>query len=829
MTIDDSKKEFKKFLQEYEALKILDMSESDTRSKIIDKLLITVLGWREQDIEREGHLDSGYYDYKVSLPGFHLVIEAKKQFVEFTLPTKRRRTSLNTLFPENKDVILQIRNYLTDSGIPNGVITNGKQFLIGKFVNNDATSWRNNQCLIFNGFQDIENRFIEFHNNLSRESIVETGNFPFLAEDLNTQSYKIVSTLVDREKEIVRNNLSAEITPLIDYVFGEIFRETTDDNKEFIKECFIENKEIKKNRNEIERLFGDNAPNLAEVIPVANTDGLVSQIEQEINELPVIARDLSPPKPIVIVGSKGAGKTTFINYLFKHKLGESTLANHPYVYVDFRKYFNQDKNFDSNKIAVDILTSLYENYSELQLHSLNVLKRIYIKEIKWRDEGVWKNLRENNKHEYEKKLNKYLSKNSEKSLEHLEALSRYLIRERRIRLLLVFDNADQFDSKIQEKIFLFANSISRTALCGVLVSLREGYYYKWRNSPPFDAFESNVYHITAPRYEEVLQKRIKYTLNKLELNGITTGVSKKGFMVKMDNQNVYEFLFGLNNSLFNEANSSIIDFLNYSTFPNIREGLRLFKLFLVSGYTDVSEYIMRVRYNTKEKQVSIPIHEFFKSIGLHNKLYYNHEISAIPNIFYPTQGSDDHFLKIWVLKFLQRKLDDGGNASKFIQYSILLEYFTNVGYKYVIVNQEVQELLKNEFVLSDDLVSDIEWDNLTSVDKNVCLSAKGSYYLKEAKNRFYYLDLVLQDVPIFSKDHFESIRNVFPLSNDEGIRVLSERVNTVKEFINYLKYKEKEQPRELVNVFGSIVDEILSHGLNKDIDRITKKYPKSDP
>ncbi len=826
MTIDDSKKEFESFLNDYELLKVLDITESDTRSKIIDRLLINVLGWREQDIEREGHVDSGYYDYKITLPGFHLIVEAKKQFVDFTLPVKRKRTSFNSLLPENKEVITQIRDYMTDCGISNGIITNGKQFLVGKFVNTDGTSWKNNQCLIFDGFEDIKNRFIEFHNNISRECVVENGGFTFLTEDLNNPSFKIVSTLVDREKEIIRNNLSAKITPLIDYVFGEIFRETTEDNTDFIRECFIENKEIKKNRNEIERLFGDIAPNLAEVIPATNTSSLIAQIEKEINEVPIVAKEVSAPKPIVIVGSKGAGKTTFINYLFKQSLDENTIANHPHVYVDFRKYFNQDKNVDTHRIAEDILSSLYDNYPELKLHSLKVLKRIYYKEIKRNDEGVWEDLKEDNETEYKRKLNEFLENNSNQRLAHLEALSRYLIRERRIRLLLIFDNADQFDSKIQEKVFLFANSINRAAHCGVIVSLREGYYYKWRNSPPFDAFESNVYHITAPRYQEVLQKRINYTLSKLELTGKTSGISKQGFTVEMDNQNVYEFLFGLKNSLFDESNSSIIDFLNYSTFPNIREGLRLFKLFLVSGYTDVSEYIMRVRFNQKEKQVSIPIHEFFKSIGLHNKLYYNHETSAIPNIFYPVQGSGDHFLKIWILKYLQKKLDDGGNASKFVQYSHLVEFFTSIGYKLIIINQEVVELLKKEFVATDDLISDIEWDRLNSFDFNICLSAKGSYYLKEAKNHFHYLDLVLQDVPIFSKEHFERIKSVFPFANEKGYRVLSERLETVKEFINYLKFKEKEQSKELIKVFGSIVDEIMSYGMNKDIERIEKNYPQ---
>src|SRR5690606_20101475 len=95
---------------------------------------------------------------------------------------------------------------------------------------------------------------------------------------------------------------------------------------------------------------------------------------------------------------------------------------------------------------------------------------------------------------------------------YLELLNLYLIRERRKRLVVIIDNADQYSDAIQGQIFLFSQSLSKSSLSGVIISLREGYYYKWKDKTPFDAYESNVYHITAPKYSEVLLKRIDYTL-----------------------------------------------------------------------------------------------------------------------------------------------------------------------------------------------------------------------------------------------------------------------------------------------------------------------------
>lgn len=825
MTVDQAKVNFESYLSKYDSLIQEDLSESDTRSKIIDKILIEVLGWEEVNIEREGHVESGYYDYKLAFPGFRCLLEAKRNFSQFSLPSGygNRKVTLSTLLTQNESVITQIRNYALDSGIPYGIITNGKQFIIGRFINTDGTNWKSNKCLIFDGFEDILSHFIDFYNNLSRVGIIENGGFKFSTYKEVLSSQKIVSTLVDREKEIIRNTISSKITPLIDFVFGEIFSEEDASDLDFIKECFVENKEIKKNRDEIERLFLDSPPVLSEIIPAANTQSVIDQIESEINTTGIPIKEKTPPKPIIIVGSKGAGKTTFINYLFTNKLSPATLEKHPYVYLDFRRYFSEVKDFDIEIIADDILKSLFDKYESLMLHSSKVLRRVYYKEIKRNDESIWEEAKNNDPTTYSQKLSRFFEERLQQKLSHLEYLSRYLIRERRLRLIVILDNADQFDVKIQEKAFLLSSSLNRKAHCGVFVSLREGYYYKWRHSPPFDAFESNVYHITAPKYSEVLQRRIDYTLKKLNVDGVTEGVSEQGYKITLPNQDIYEFLHGLQSSLFDESNSKIIDFLSYSTYPNIREGLRLFKLFLISGYTDVSEYILRVRYNQAKDRIIIPMHEFIKSIGLYNKLYYNHEISSIANLFYPSSDSTDHFLKYWLLKYLLGKFDTGGNVSKYIKISQIIDDFANFGYQINIVKNELFELLKLECIESDEIISDTEWSNLPVKEFNIAISPKGYYYIRELKNRFHYLDLVLQDTPVFDKDLFNRIKTAFPLADDHGKRSLSKRLDVVIEFVDYLKNRLSLQPIELLHRFGNIVDEIMNSGLSSDIERIQAK------
>ena len=488
-------------------------NESDTRSKIIDCYLVKILGWSEKDIKREGHLDSGYFDYKISCPAISFVIEAKKVFKEFVLPSGHNKTKFKTIYKENIDVISQIRSYCGDIGLQYGIITNGKQFIIGKLFNTDGTDWKENTCLIFHDINDIQNRFIEFYENLSKFALINNGGFKYDYIPIDSEAKTILSSLLNRDKEIDRNNLSSKISPLIDRFFGEIFSSEIEDDLDFIKECFVENKEIKKNRDEIERLFADKVPEITNVVKAANTKSIISQISNEINIDEISIKNPAPPKPIIIIGTKGAGKTTFINHLFRTKNDEFE-QNHLVVYIDFREFYDVYHNFDPSIISKEIYEKLIDKYESLELHKLKALKRIYQREIKQNDESIW--LYAQNKEElYSPLLSNFLTEKLNNHTKHLEYINNYLIRDRRKRIIVIIDNADQYKIDIQEQIFLYAHSLSRTSNCGVIFSLREGYYYKWRNKTPFDAYESNVYHITAPKYSEVLLKRINFTLEHL--------------------------------------------------------------------------------------------------------------------------------------------------------------------------------------------------------------------------------------------------------------------------------------------------------------------------
>lgn len=833
MSCDNALQNLHDFIEKYDSYKANDLSESDTRSKIIDTILIDILEWTEANIYREGHVESGFFDYRVSFAGFNLIIEAKKQFSEFILPnSSRRQVQLKTLYKENKEVIDQIRSYLTDIGYDTGIITNGKQFIIAKFINNNGEPWKDNYSVIYRNIDDIKDNFIEFWNNLSKESIVKNGGIKDLIKTQITFSKTIVSTIPEKDNEITRNDLGSKIVRIINNVFGEIYKvDSSEDDMSFIKECFVENREVIKNKAELNGLFSDDAPLLGSVIKAKNYKSITAQISGEINLEANISQKSQTPKPIIIIGSKGAGKTTFINYLFKSDLSNSGLQNHPFIYINLMKYYNGTSDIDFKNIAKDSINSLNDNYSKLEINTLKVLKRIYIKNINENDKGLWSYFKENDQTKYNEKLAEFFEKKAACYEEHLEAINIYFTREIHKRIIIIFDNADQLPDEIQEKVFLYACSLNTKGKFGTFISLREGYYYKLRNQPPFNAFESNVYHISAPDYGIVLSKRLDYAIKLIKNNNniFDKGVSGEytGKTISINSDKIEEFFEGINNSLFGIQNSPVLEFIRHYTFPNIREGLRLFKTFLTSGYTDVSEYILRVLFNQSKSNISIPIHEFVKTIALENKLYYNHQSSNIQNIFYPTPGSNDYFIKYWILRRLGDQFSLEGNISIFIKYNSFIEEFIEYGYRKDILNKELELLLSHGMIDTDTVFSDIKWSQLPQENLSFAITSKGLYYIEHLINSFSYIDLIAQDTPIFDKTIFELIRSVFPLCDMNSKRSLKERLTFVEHFIEYLDSIENTlSPLILIRKYGSVVSNIKANGLTANIEKIKKTIDK---
>jgi hypothetical protein len=181
----------------------------------------------------------------------------------------------------------------------------------------------------------------------------------------------------------------------------------------------------------------------------------------------------------------------------------------------------------------------------------------------------------------------------------------------------------------------------------------------------------------------------------------------------------------------------------------------------------------------------------------------------VHNLFIPPADTDDHFIKLYITEELFNLLEKKGSSGKYISSKDLIEKFNSFGYRINSINTSLLELMKLGLVDTDNLLTDVTWQILPA-NTNIGITSKGYYYYKQLIGRFHYIDLVLQDTPIFEKEYFDTIKSSFPISDPKGKRLLFDRAQTANSFLEYLSHMEKKQPRQLLTAYGSLIDYITS-------------------
>ncbi|MEN8929445.1 MAG: hypothetical protein ABF258_05480 [Flavobacteriales bacterium] len=814
---DKAYKKLEEFEAEYKYFKEKYLSETDTRSKILDKLFCEVLGWTEYDIEREGWVRVGFFDYEIKTANFQFVVEAKKNFIDFKLPKTGNEVSINSVYEGNKDVFNQIRQYIFERGLAFGVITNGSQFIIGQFSNNQGLDWKRGKCIFFKDFEDLKTNFDKFYDLLSKASISKYGKIKIQKTSNKGKTIVKDSSLRRKNYELVRNKISQHLIPIINKVFEEIYNTDTLEGKKILEKCYVQNKDVKKYNSELGSIFSDDPPNFdSRIVPVQNTQKTQEQIKGQIFD-----SGSNLPDPIILIGTAGAGKTTFIKYFTDVLLSKKNKKNRPFVYLDFRLYTSQTIK-DTRFIYENIIEQLEDKYPKLNLTKFNILKTIYKKEIIKNKEGTWSFIQDDNK--LNEKIAEFLEEKKKDSIVHLKKITDYLLFQCNKRICVLFDNADQLNDADQKEVFLLGNGINRNLNSMVIISLREGYFYKWKNKPPFNAYQSIVYHITAPPYKVVLEKRIDYVMKQFKFDEIELEGDNK--TVKFQKGSLEHLFNNLYKTLFSSPNSDVIDFLEETSYPNTRQGLENFKNFLLSGHSKITEY-MSLEYGHTGN--GVPIWEFFKSIALDSNYYYEKDKSNVINIFYPSPSNRNHFTKLRLLNYLLTKLNNAQKRKEYFKVSSITSEFLKAGYTLDIIEEELQELFEYKLISTSEYTEDIE--EITELDSSsmVSITSVGLYYLKSLIPRFHYLDLVLQDTPIYNDEHYNELEKVFPDCDEYGNRSLTARYSTVQMFLEYLKEEEKQDEKFKRNFNNNDIMFNITDYINntlsidyKRIDRIIK-------
>lgn len=227
------------------------VSEADTRAKIIDRILKETLGWPESTIGREDPVHHGYLDYLFSpVAGRGLVVvEAKREGIPFDLPIEKSKKptsyQLNKSIRTHRDAyeaIEQAQRYCVEKAVRYAVVTNGYAWIIFRALREDIP-WREGSATVYSSASTIKSNFSSFWNLLSYDAITSGkleaafSGTPPVARRLQ----RPLDGLRNANQLLVRNRLHTQLNPLIERIFGDI---AESDQIEILERCYVRDKTL---------------------------------------------------------------------------------------------------------------------------------------------------------------------------------------------------------------------------------------------------------------------------------------------------------------------------------------------------------------------------------------------------------------------------------------------------------------------------------------------------------------------------------------------------------------------------------------------------------
>ena len=659
-------------------------------------------------------------------------------------------------------------------------MTNGSQYIFFRSQNDIGSDFTSHEAIVFTSLDDIQDHFLEFYECLSYSSVSSGEVFSTIAvtrDDAGeVRQFKRLSIQIPTARFRNRNKLF----PFIRDVVSEVFQDLTSSNAsdELIEQCYVESARDSSYDQSLRALLKDR-PTFAEleVKPL-----IVSK--KDAPEFSRVLEHGQNEEVVLLLGSIGAGKSTFIQR-FRKVIGKRRIDEEcVWAYVNFNKY-SDAPNYLSKWVAETIISAIEADYPSLGFGSYAMLKQAYHVEYERLKRGRLAPLYANDPGAFEAAFAQSLENfESDDQIGHLVRLLRTASRQWKRRVFLVFDNADQFASVVQNDVFMLAHRIAQEVGCSLIISLREESYWKNKDHGALSAFHTINFQVVAPRLQQVISKRFRYAGELLKSAAGKYVVPSGGQGVTAEEG--IEVFDAIKNSLLGE-NGIYIELLEKLSPGELRRPLQELTTFLISGHTNINSLLRRAR---EHRSITVGFHEFFKAIALGDRESFDEHRSDVVNI-YAAEGSADgsNLNRLFTMGFLLRARN---NVSEVGVGFVRLETLVDDLEKFGLLRDTSLKIIS--FFNSRRLFETENQDReIVSNALYVRATAAAEFYVKELGGKFAYVDVIVPGCSVTADSSFDILERLSKqidqcgdVSTRDRYQRLELRVNRAVAFSKYI-------------------------------------------
>lgn len=745
-----------KYCDVVEKVQKLDKSawtEADTRIKIIDNILFDVLGWDKDQASYEEASGIGFSDYNLKIENStKLVVEAKKDLVSFSLEKRSSGKAYKMNGPVFNSIcssaIKQAITYAAFKGSELACATNGKEWIVFKANRlGDGKEVLEGKAFIFNSLEAIKDNFQTFYDLLSITAVQKLSfRGMFQAEEgvpIRDLSFFQSATNPDSKKLLDRGAFSADFDAIMSAFFERL---RGDQDAEMIQKCFVVSPESELAEEKLLRIASD----ISEKIQSIN-----SGTGKQLVDLIETVRSTSKNRFILLIGNKGAGKSTFIDRFFQFKLPEKMQDYLKILRVDLSKNTGNEQaviNWLDNQLLEEAEKAVFQKqsnnwneiigkvfFSDYQRWSQTTLKTLYETDkdaFKIKFGEYIEDIRKNQTHEYVKKLISYLTKSNQKVP------------------CLIFDNTDHFSIEFQETVFQYARSIYESEFCVILMPITDKTSWQLSKQGALQSFESESLFLPTPKPVQIIERRIAYINEVLDVSVAENQdqyFMRKG--IRLELADIGAFASGLNRIFIETPNVS--NWIGGLVNHDIRRLLELTRDTISSPHLELDDLL---KAHVARSARAIPPYKIKNAIVKKRyNIYPVGEHSFVQNVYYPNEEHPTSpLINLRILQYLRDATNKKSDQYDFIHVENIYSYFSLIGVNQLLVRASVSNLLKNGLILNFDPTVK-ELDNACRLE----IAPSGKIHLFWGVSDKDYINIMKDITPIRDKDVHRDIVNAY--------------------------------------------------------------------
>jgi cold shock CspA family protein/energy-coupling factor transporter ATP-binding protein EcfA2 len=757
------------------------ISEADVRMKVIDPIFTQVLGWPKGNIlleERagmgEGKEMKGFIDYKCMIDGLNrMVIEAKRMGRDLGVSPDRsgRYFKLNgPVFNTQaaREGIEQGIRYCGHKSAELACVTNGEEWII--FLGNrrgDGKETLDGVGFAFGGLEEISRHFKRFYDLLSFDAV---HAYRFRAEflDAEGQPARATSFREPPRKPGSRTLLTADkLYDDLERVMISFFQDLRgDEDEEMRRLCFVKTDESRRAEDSLARISED----LRNRVQTLKQDS-GSQITKAIEQVKKIKRQ----EFVLLVGTKGAGKSTFIDRFFDEVIPARVKRDCVVVRVDVGPS-GADESSIVSWLNEHLLVAIEQQMFPDRNPTFDELKGMYWKEYDRRSTGSGKPLFESDRTRFDVEFGDYVEKRRiEHPHEYIEHMLHRIVHSDGKVPCLVFDNADHHSIEFQQRVFQYAQSIYSKVLCLTLMPITDKTSWQLSRQGAVQSFFTESFFLPTPPPEQILRKRVEFIQQKIAEEGQTK--EGRGYFfgrgLDFSIENIRAFASSAQAVLINRG--EVAYWIGSLVNHDIRQALRLTREIMSSPHLRVNELAGAALTHT---DTSIdPEHAKLAIIRGKYDIYPSGQHAFVQNVYeLNTTFITTPLLGLRILQSLADTYHQHAEGlARYVDITDITEFFSAMNVEPRVTLVWLGELLESGLVWS----YDPRYKEIREVVR-VEISPSGQQHLDWGLEDWVYMESMMEATNLLDRSACNDIRRL--MISDLAVR----RRRAIRTFLAYL-------------------------------------------